>query len=54
MKADFPIRTFGAKGDGVTQDTAAIQAALDAAGAAGGGRVVLNDGTTFEVSADGR
>ena len=45
MKADFPIRTFGAKGDGVTQDTAAIQAALDAAGAAGGGRVVLKDGT---------
>ena len=36
---------FGAKGDGVTDDTAAIQAALDAVYTAGGGRVYLPPGT---------
>ena len=38
-------RTHGAKGDSVTKDTAAIQAAIDACAAQGGGTVSLPAGT---------
>ena len=41
---------FGAVGDGVTDDTAAIQAALNAALAAGGGAVTLVRGLTYKVT----
>jgi len=38
---DFDVHRFGASGDGMSLDTAAIQRAIDAASAAGGGRVLL-------------
>ena len=42
--ATCDVRTFGARGDGVANDTRAVQAAVDACAAAGGGTVVLPPG----------
>lgn len=47
---DVTDPAFGALGNGTANDTAPIQAALNAAGAAGGGTVVLPTGT-YKVSA---
>ncbi len=43
----YSVRDFGAKGDGKTDDTAAFQKALDAAGKAGGGVVSAPRGNYF-------
>jgi hypothetical protein len=45
MAAVFNVRDLGAVGDGRTDDTGAIQAALDLAAASGGGTVLLPAGT---------
>ncbi len=46
----FNVRTFGAKGDGATHDTLAINAAIDAAAAAGGGTVYFPAGNYLSFS----
>lgn len=48
--AAYDVRAFGAKGDGVTPDTAAINRAVDAAAAAGGGTVIFPAGTYLSGS----
>jgi len=46
----FNVRAFGATGDGATLDTKAINAAIDAAAAAGGGTVVFPAGNYLSFS----
>ena len=46
----FDVRTYGAVGDGKTVDTPAINKAIDAAAAAGGGTVVFPAGTWLSFS----
>lgn len=52
----YNVREFGAVGDGITDDTAAIQAAINAAAGAGGGTVYVPGpyliSTTLTVTAD--
>ena len=55
--SEYNVMDFGAVGDGVTDDTAAIQAAIDAAKTVSGGLVVVPPGTYIISSAlemDGR
>jgi len=46
----FDVRTFGATGDGKTIDTSAINKAIDAAAAAGGGTVLFPAGNYLSYS----
>ena len=44
---EFDVHAFGAIGDGAQYDTAALQRTIDAAVAAGGGRVLLRGGKKY-------
>ena len=48
---DYNVLQFGALGDGLTNDTKAIQSAIDACAAAGGGRVILPGGRIYRSGA---
>lgn len=50
MPAIYDVTAFGAMGDGAADDSAAIQKAVDACSAAGGGRVLLPSGKTYYSS----
>ena len=50
LRESISVKDFGAVGDGVTDDTTAIQAAIDAVYGLGGGRLLFPAGT-YKVSA---
>lgn len=43
----YNVLDFGAEGDGLRYDASAVQAAIDACNAAGGGRVILPAGKVY-------
>lgn len=45
LDQNYDAKAYGAKGDGTTDDTAAIQSAINAAASNGGGKVYLSPGT---------
>jgi hypothetical protein len=44
------VRVFGAKGDGITDDTKAVQAAVDAANGSGIKEIWLENGKTYKIT----
>ncbi|WP_303316276.1 glycosyl hydrolase family 28 protein [Flavivirga abyssicola] len=46
---DFDVRDFGAKADGVSLDTQAVQSAIDACTKNGGGKVIIPSGKTVLI-----